>query len=129
MAINLTIAGLQKAQSDNLRMIAALHPTRLARGVQVALTDLERYAVSISHVDTGALRASHRMRIELGANDALGTLFIDPSAVNPRSNQRVADYAPAEHARGDTHAFYERTYDYEGDRALALAAAAIEAGL
>jgi hypothetical protein len=130
MTLGSTIQGLQEAQRDNLKMIAALHPSRgLARGVQAALTDLERFAVSVTHVDTGALRASHRMRMELGANDALGTIYIDPGAMNPRSNKRVVDYAGTEHARGDIHAFYERTYNEEGDRAMELAVGVIEAGL
>lgn len=128
--VNPIIQGLREAQTENLKMIRALSPhNQLGKAVQTGLIVLQRYAVGITHVDTSALRASHRMRMEFSSSDAIGEIYIDPSARNPRSGKRTAEYGPYEHARGGDHAFYERTYNEEGDRALALASAVLEAGL
>lgn len=107
---DLTIKGIQEAQRWNLRAIAALKPGgMMGRAVQYALVDLQRYAVTITHVDTGSLRASHRMAYSEGFGLYLGRIFIDPNSINPRSRMRPADYGAAEEARGGSHAFYERT--------------------
>lgn len=109
---HVSIEGIQEAQAANLRAIAMMEPEGLGRVVQMVLPELHRYAVSITHVWKhwgGALRASHRMKIdEKGANSARGEIFIDPSAVNPRG-QSPAKYGVFEHARGGPHAFYQRT--------------------
>jgi len=115
--VKLTITGIQEAQRDNLRMIAALEPAGAAgAAVQVALIKLHRYAVSVTHVDTGSLRASHRM--EVAPSGLRGAVFIDPSAVNPRSKVPPAEYGVYEHARGGAHAFYDRAYNALGGNVL-----------
>ena len=68
------------------------------------MAGLSRYAISITHVLTGGLRAAHTV----GLFNYRGVLFIEPSAVNP-FGQRPAIYGEWEHARGGAHAFYERT--------------------
>ena len=108
-----TIEGIQEVQDANLRRIAALQPTgAVGKAIKYGTIRLHRYAVAITHVWKhlgGGLRASHRMAIS-GLD---GKISIDPSAMNPRG-QRPADYGPREHARGGTHAFYQRAVDEEG---------------
>lgn len=111
--MKLTIRGLQQAQQANLRAIAATKPGgALGRAVLYATTGAQRAAVVITHVDTGALRASHRIRMERGG--LRGVIYIDPTGKNPRTGQRTAIYGPSEHARGGSHAFYERTVNEAG---------------
>lgn len=107
-----TIKGLQEAQNANMKAIAAVRPSGVfGRAIQYATAEAHRYAASVTHVDTGALRASHRMEI----TGLRGMIYIDPSARNPRSGARPAVYGAAEHARGGDHAFYQRTMDEHGD--------------
>lgn len=116
MTMRMGIEGIQAAQAHNLRMLAALQPRgTMDKIVYMAAIELHRYAVSITHVDTGALRASHRILIEAGR--ARGQISIDPSSVNPRG-QRPYEYGPLEHARGGSHAFYKRTVDERGKAVL-----------
>lgn len=108
-----TIQGLQDAQNWNLRALAAMKPDgALGQAVKTALAEAQRYAVAITHVDTGALRASHRVEL-IGLR---GTVYIDPNARNPVSGARTAIYGQAEHARGGSHAFYARVQSEYGYR-------------
>lgn len=107
---NLTITGLQEAQRANLHNIQAMRPTgALGRAIRWGGTEAHRYAVFVTHVDTGALRASHRIKVET----ARAEVYIDPNAINPRG-QRPADYGVVEHERGGGHAFYDRTENERG---------------
>lgn len=106
------IRGLQQAQAAMNRRIAELKPTgALGQAVQRAGLMIHRYVLGITHVDTGALRASHRVEI----NGTKGRIFIDPSARNPRTGAKPAIYGMIEHARGGKHAFYTRTKHEYGD--------------
>lgn len=110
MIEDLGIQGIQEAQEANARVIAALKPSgKFGEAIRWGTMAAQRYAVSITHVwieKGGGLRASHRMAVDL---DALrGTVYIDPDSVNPRG-QKPSVYGPYEHARGGSHAFYERT--------------------
>lgn len=130
MNVDITIQGLQEAQRDNLKQIAALQPSSaLGHGVKAAGTDLLRYAVAVTHVDTGALRAAHREEFSAWSGDALATIYIDPSAVNPRSGGRPSVYGAVEEARGGSHAFYERTFEERGENALQIGADIVMRGL
>ena len=109
--VKLSITGIQEAQAKNNRNIAALQPSgALGRAVQYGVIAAHRYAVGVTHVDTGALRSSHRMEI----TGLRGRVYIDPSARNPRSRQRTETYGPYEHERGGQHAFYQRTINEQG---------------
>jgi hypothetical protein len=103
MDVDLTIRGIQEAQAANNRRIAMLQPSgsfgMLVRNVTVYM---HRQAVAVTHVDTGSLRASHRMEV----TEVRGRVFIDPDAVNPRTSEKPVDYGQIEHARGGQHAFY-----------------------
>ena len=124
--VNLTITGLQEAMDLNLRAIAALQPQgALGRAVQVGTTMAHRAAVAITHVDTGALRASHRMEVK----STRGRIYIDPSARNPRSGQLTAVYGFFEHERGGSHAFYDRVEREFGREILDTMADIVRQGL
>lgn len=111
--MRMTIRGLQEAQKASLEMIAAVKPNgALGRAVLYAAQAAARFATSITHVDTGALRASHRTQ-QLG--NGRYEVYLDPSGTNPRTGQRTAVYGPAEEARGGEHAFYQRTVDEKGE--------------
>jgi hypothetical protein len=109
--MRVTIEGIQEAQAWNLRKMAALKPSgAMGRAILYGTTAAHRSAVSLTHVDTGALRASHRMQM-FGEHE--GQVLIDAGATNP-SGQLTSVYGPAEHARGGSHAFYARTVAEDG---------------
>lgn len=109
--IRVTISGLQQMQSRNDRRIARLRSNSdLGRAIQGATAEAHRYAVAVTHVDTGSLRASHRMEV----NGLHGRVYLAPEAINPRSRQKTAVYGYYEHERGGEHAFYERTVNERG---------------
>ena len=113
----LTIRGIQRAQGMQQRAHAAVQPSgELGRAVQFIIGHAQRYAISITHVDTGALRASHRMFVDY--SNARGKLFISPTTVNPRTGQRPSVYGEYEHERGEDHAFYDRTAEEVGPKLL-----------
>lgn len=99
------IKGIQQAQQANLRLMRAIKPQNgLGRGAYKATFSLHRYAVSVTHVDTGALKASHRIG-QLGP--AKYRIYIDPASKNPRTGELPSIYGITEHRRGGEHAFYE----------------------
>lgn len=122
--VNLSITGIQEAQDDNVRMIAALEPSgALGESLRFVVVGMHRHAVAITHVDTGALKASHRMGIELA--NLFGEIYIDPASVNPRSKVKPEEYGVYEHNRGGSHAFYDRTRREVGPALLTQAEAMI----
>ena len=104
--IQMTITGIQEVMARNNRRIATMKTGGEAEdAVRDAIIQLHHYAVQITHVDTGALRASHRMEL----NGLEGTVYLDPGASNPRSRVKTSVYGMVENARGGEHAFYDRT--------------------
>lgn len=102
----LTIKGLQQAQQANLKAITALSPDGgVSRVLQKMTAEVHSAAVKVTHVDTGALRASHR--IDLKRKATSGRIHISPTAKNRRTGELVSRYAKAEHDRGGDHAFYD----------------------
>ena len=117
MSINpkLTIRGIQELQRANSKIINALKPEGArGRAVKYGLTEGQRAAQIETHVDTGALKASHRMYYD--TNGPRGTIYIDPTAANPRTGAKTSVYGPDEHARGDPHDFYARVERLHGKR-------------
>lgn len=111
----LSISGLQEAQDANLKAIVALRPSgAMGHAIRFIVTSVHRYAAIITHVDTGALRASHRMKVL----DTRGAVYVDPGARNPRSGIRVVSYGKDEEERGGSHAFYGRTVSEIGGQVL-----------
>ncbi len=135
-----TIENLQEFQQRNQEQIAMLRPrNEMGEAVRIAASELQRYAISITHVGRyiqtrtgkwryarpheqgrggGALRASHRIVFAESARDATATISIDPSVSNPLTGQKPSVYGGYEHQRGGTHAFYARSLSERGDEAL-----------
>ena len=110
---DLTIQGLQELQDANLRITAALQPSGAAgAAVQRMALEAHRYLVGITHVDTGAYRASHYIELDLPKLRA--TITVRPEAKNPRTGKLVREYAIQEEARGGLHAAYQRTIQEVG---------------
>ncbi len=108
--IGLSITGLQEAQAENAKVIAALKPDgEVGQAIKDLTITGHRFAIQVTHVWKylgGGLRAAHRMEVK----GLRGRIYIDPRAVNPRG-QRPAVYGPYENARGGEHAFYDRTQE------------------
>lgn len=120
-----SIKGLQEAQRAMFKLIAAVKPSgAMANAVRMATIDAIRYAISITHVDTGTLRASHRMRMETDSREARGVIYIDPNAIRPGGG-RPARYGVGENFRGGSHAFYARVPVERGESIARQAANAI----
>lgn len=116
---SLTIKGIQKAQQKNLRAINAVEAKgKLGKAIKAIMIPAFRFLVSITHVDTGAYRASQRMEYKREGSQAQGTLFVDPKSSHPRSGMRVKDYAIHEERRGGDHASYSRTVDFINNSGL-----------
>jgi len=106
MQMQMTIEGIQEVMARNERRIATMQTGGEAEdAVRDAVIQLHRHAVQITHVDTGSLKASHRMEVD----DLEGMIYIDPESRNPRGGKRPAEYGIYEHDRGGEHAFYDRT--------------------
>lgn len=117
--MSISIGGIQEAQLANLQVIAALKPSgAFGRAIQYATVMAQRYSVVNTHVDTGALKASHRIDIENGG--LRGIVYLDPGAINPKG-QRPSQYGVYEHARGGDHAFYEKTVRDSGEQIGSIA--------
>lgn len=114
-----TVQGMQEAQAA-LRQVerAAKAGGPLERVVGYAATRLHRYAVGITHVDSGELKGAHRVRMA----GTRAEIYIAPDAANDHG-QRPAEYGVYEHERGGDHAFYRRTVDEMGQQTLNDAAA------
>lgn len=126
MSVDLSITGIQEAQRANLRAIAALKPDgALGAAIRFATVAAQRYASTITHIDTGSLKASHRVEMR----GLSGVVSIDPGAVNPRSRARPAEYGAYEEARGGSHAFYGRTVKEAGPRIAGQALKIVMRGL
>lgn len=122
MKIATDMAGIQRLQRDNLSIMASLKPGgSLGRAVKWATMGVHRYAVRITHVDTGALRGSHQMSFREGHGEAEGLVDISRATRNPKHGIPPFQYGPIEHARGASHAFYERTYREAGPSIIARA--------
>ena len=108
------IGDIQRAQAANNRIISELKP-RNAYGevLKNILTGTQSYAQKITHVDTGGLKASHRIKIS--RSQLRGEVFLDPGA-SRSDGGRPAQYGFFEHERGGTHAFYRRTVKEAGNR-------------
>lgn len=131
--LKIDVAGLRELQAANLQMLWAVNPRGgLGKAVRDATGFLFRYAVTITHVVTGTLQASHKVNYGAGRltttftgltlrQEAVGHIEIDPRARNPVTGQKPRDYGPLEHEKGGSHAFYKRTVTEQGATALMIA--------
>lgn len=109
----MTIEGLQKAQQRHIKRMSAVKPEgTLGEAIYSILVPAFRYLVQITHVDTGSLKASQRMRYKNRGHLSQGELYIDKRTRNPRSGRRPSEYGVYEERRGGSHASYKRTLDF-----------------
>jgi len=103
--VSVTIQGADEVQKA-LRAAAqvAKQGGALQQAVGAAANHLHAYAVNVTHVDTGALRASHIIR----QSGARALIYPSPAVRNPRSGKSPAEYGIYEERRGGSHAFYAR---------------------
>lgn len=119
MAFSAQVKGIQQAQKVNVQAIRALEPRgSIGQALKEAAVFAHRYLVQVTHVDTGAYQAAHRIELDLRALQAV--ISPDPSATNPRSGLLVVEYYGYEEARGGDHAAYERTEKEAGDRTAGI---------
>lgn len=135
MPVQVNIKGLQKLQAANVKAIRALQPRHaLGLAMKRGLAMLHRLSVTYTPHDTGALRASHRMKLD--TRQVMGRISIDRTAVNPRSGMRTAEYGYYLHEQGQIpgvrsgiRAFYEYVYEKYGQKILDRMAAIIRKAL
>jgi hypothetical protein len=117
------IAGIQQVQQETVRLMAAAKPSgKFGQAIWLVTQTLHRYAVTITHVVTGSLRAAHRERM---IHDEVGFIWIDSSAINPMNHAKPSVYGFYEEQRGGAHAFYKRTVDERSASAVNTATRSI----
>jgi len=124
MPIQVNIKGLQKLQAANLKAINALKPKHaLGKALKEGTAQVHRLSVAYTPHDTGALRASHRIKID--TRQVVGRVSLDRTARNPRSGMRTAEYGYYLHQQGQVpgvrsgiRAFYEYVYERFGTKIL-----------
>jgi len=115
--VELSITGLQEAQQKNLQDMNALKPDgALGEAIKWGMIAGHAFAVKITHVDTGAWKASHRMEYRTAGGSPRGEVYIDPGARNPRHPTPVAEYATIWELREGDMAVYLRTEKEQGDK-------------
>lgn len=88
--ISIQVRGLAEAQARLSQITRRLESDALWRRSLTPLGEhLQRFAMSISPVDTGSYQASHRFAV---SSKALA-LYVDPAARNTRAGQLVTRYA------------------------------------
>jgi len=100
--LDLEIKGLKETQDRLVQLLAQVTGHGWEAIVSKATLRAHRYATMITHVDTGRLKNSLFPRVHSRGNTAYGVIGTN------------VVYAPYEHARGGSHAFFARTVDEEG---------------
>ena len=99
MPVQVNFKGLQQLQAANVKAIRALQPKHaLGLAIKQGTAMIHRLSVAYTPHDTGALRASHRMKID--TRQVMGRVSIDRTAKNPRSGMRTAEYGYYLHEQG-----------------------------
>lgn len=113
MTVKVDIQGIEDARRAMEQAVRAMKPNdAFGKALKATTEHAYLYARQITHIDTGALRASHRMQFF----GKYAEIYPDPTAVRG-DNKRPAEYGIYEHNRGGTHAFYARTVLEDGDSA------------
>lgn len=101
--IQVEIEGLRETQEGLTRILQRVGAgPGMAAIMARATLRAHRYTSAIVHVDTGRLKNSLFPTVQKTRNTVYG--IVGTNVV----------YAPYEHARGGSHAFFERTIDEEG---------------
>lgn len=105
---NVSIKGIPEAQAAFEQAARAVKPSgAYGKWIKETTLRLHKYAVDATHVDTGALKASHILTV----NRLQGEIMLNPGA-RRGDEARPAHYGPFEHRRGGSHAFYARTIEH-----------------
>lgn len=124
----LSIEGIQEAQADNLKHVAALKPRgALGEALKAVTIAAHRAEATRIHVDTGSAKASRIVKLYL--DELRGEVTSNPNAVNPRSGNRPINYLVYEFARGGSHDAPGRTVREAGAQLVKLAEKIILRGL
>lgn len=111
----LEVRGIHQATGAMVQAVSAVQPkSGLGRAVQFATLGARQWAQRIAHRITGTLAASQTVEFNDSGQESRGRVFIDPAAVNPVTQTPPSEYGPVEHARGGSHAFYERVIAERG---------------
>lgn len=101
---------LATALAKGQESVAITWQKSINRRIRPIGSEMLRYAQVIVHKITGALQASLRLKYHITDEAAFGTLYLDPTVENPMTGQLPFEYGPFEHARGGSHAFFDRTF-------------------
>jgi len=113
---DIQIRGWNKAVFENLKFIHELRPSnRIGKGVLAAVKLVHRMAVANTHVDTSALKHSHRIDFGYSSNQAEGNVYVS-DVTNPKHALSTLLYGPIEDDRGGDHAFYGLIFNNESER-------------
>lgn len=111
LTVQVDTGDFQKAK----RAIAMINDKGTYRGmfrdeIRDNMQGLKNYAVSVTHRESSNLARSHTWIYD--SHRMQGTLYVDPTKFWFKGRGRITwphKYAVYEHARGGSHAFYERT--------------------
>jgi hypothetical protein len=110
---NLFVINARRTQKKFIRMARNFEDLVFEGAYRPDADEALAYAAAITHIWSGMLSASHRVRYKkdktLGGNEWFAEIYIDRTRRNPWTGKLAAFYGPIEHARGGSHAFYERT--------------------
>lgn len=107
--IEIEIRGLRETQERMERLLEAVSAQGDLEGIVAKGTlRAHRYVVGITHVISGRLKNSHFPRVQVAGNQVYGVVGTN------------VVYAPIEHNRGGTHAFYARTVAEDGAGIVAM---------
>jgi len=110
------VRGWKIVIKENLQFIARIKPkTGIGVGVKAALKLVHRLAVANTHVDTAALKYSHRIDFREYSNRAEGNVYVS-NIRNPKHGLSTMFYGPVEDDRGGDHAFYGLIFNNEAER-------------
>ena len=104
------------------KQLSAGRQTAVTQAITQATLEIWRLASQQSPFDRGDLRAAHDSKVE----NSVGTVFINPSAVNP-DGVRPSFYGPIVHAKHDP--WFERVAQQQGPRVLRKAGQLLIDGL
>lgn len=98
----ISVVGIDEYMRELERIRREVSPEGLRASMDLAAGMAHRYAAGVVHVDTGRLKNSLYWDVSRNAQSVIGRV-----ATN-------VEYAPFEHQRGGTHAFFDRTVEEEG---------------
>jgi hypothetical protein len=119
LPMEISVKGLEELQAENQRLMAAVSTQPgggMRNSMALALLQMQRYAIGITHVKTGRLKNSIFVEQEARGNTLVGHIATNVA------------YAIHEEDRGGDHAFFARTVREEGPRINSIFDSAVRRG-